>query len=199
MASRESRRNGCYVTAPTGSTRTTPIPVGERFRCLLSIVRLCARSTSEITKAQAPRQSLVWVSEGEIVGLFSKWKKSAAKSRLIQSAAKQVQSGQTAAAVGDIFDFLQTDEAFRRIIAHFKATATDIERIIIGLMFSGAGGTYRGHFVPVSAVLFHDTLAYMLRVERGQVSRAQAYFDVLDYFQSGGVVFQPERAFHMSS
>lgn len=114
----------------------------------------------------------------------------------MQSAAKQVQSGQSALAVDEIFDFLQSDEAFRRIIAHFKATPTDIKEIITGLMFSGAGGTYRGHFVPVSAVLLHDTLAYLLRTQRGQVSRAQAYFEVLDYFQSGGIVFQPERAFH---
>lgn len=130
------------------------------------------------------------------MGLFSKWKQSSTKSRLMQSAAKQIKSGQLAPAVQEIFAFYQSDDAFKNILSHFNATPADIEAIITGLMFSGAGGTYKGHFIPVSAVLFHDTLAYMLRAERGQVTKAQAYFEVLEYFQSGTIVFQPERAFH---
>ena len=130
------------------------------------------------------------------MGLFGKLKQSISKSRMMQSAAQQVQSGHLAPALQSIFEYYQSDEAFKRILAHFKATPADIESIITGLMFFGAGGTFKGHFVPVSAVLFHDTLAYLLRAERGQVSKARAYIKVLDYFQSGSVIFQPERAFH---
>ncbi|MCL7423277.1 MAG: hypothetical protein M8364_20515 [Methylobacter sp.] len=118
------------------------------------------------------------------MGLFSKFKQSATKSRLMQSAAQQVQSGQMAPALKSIFDYYQADEALKHILAHFEATPADIEAIITGLMFSGAGGTFKGHFVPVSTVLLHDTLAYLLRAERGQIPKAQAYFEVRDYFQS---------------
>lgn len=127
---------------------------------------------------------------------FDKLKKSVVKSKLIKSATLKAQSGFLEPAVNEIFDFYKTDDAFTSIIEHFNATPKDIESIIQGLMFSGAGGTYRGHFVPVSSVLFHDTLSYLLRSERGQVPKAQAYFEIQDYFRSGGVVFEPERRFH---
>lgn len=130
------------------------------------------------------------------MGLFDKFKKSAAKSTLMKSAAHQVQSGAMEPAVSEIFAFYQTDDAFKSIISNFNATPKDIESIIQGLMFSGAGGAYRGHFVPVSAVLFHDTLAYLLRSERGEVPKAQTYIEIQEYFQSGGIVFEPERRLH---
>ena len=130
------------------------------------------------------------------MGLFNKWKKSAAKSRLMKSASNQVQAGSMDSAVHEIFSVYESDEAFTNIIARFDVSPADMKAIITGLMFSGAGGTYRGHFVPVSAVLFHDTLAYLLRSERGQVPKAQAYFAIQEYFQSGEIVFQPEREFH---
>ncbi len=130
------------------------------------------------------------------MGLFSKWKQSSAKSGLMKSAAKQVQSGQITLAIQEIFKFYQSDDTFKNILDHFNATPDDIEAIIKGLMFSGAGGKYKGHFIPVSAVLFQDTLAYLLRSERGQVTKSQAYFEILEYFQSGAIVFEPEKAFH---
>lgn len=129
------------------------------------------------------------------MGLFDKFRNSASKSHLIQTASQHVQAGQLNVAVQDIFSFYQSDEAFKNILAYFKATPKDIEEIIIGLMFSGAGVCGK-HFVPVSAVLFHDTLAYLLRVERGQVQKTQAYFEVQEYFRSGAIVFEPERTFH---
>jgi len=130
------------------------------------------------------------------MGFFSKWKNSAAKSKLMQSAARQVQSGKLAEAVQEIFAFLQSDKAFVSIIDHFNATPGDIKSIITGLMFSGDGSTVRGHYIPVSAVLFHDTLAYMLRSERGQVAKPKAYSEIQEYFQSGAIVFKPEKEFH---
>jgi hypothetical protein len=130
------------------------------------------------------------------MGLFSNWNKSAKKSSLLKSAAAQVQSGQIKEAISEILDFYQTDEAFMNILKYFDATQMDIENIIKGIMFSGAGGNTGGHYVPISAVLFHDTLAYSLRSERGQISKREAYLNIQEYFQSGAVVFQPEREFH---
>lgn len=78
----------------------------------------------------------------------------------------------------------------------FNATQDDIENIVLGIMMAGYGAEFGGHFVPTSAVLFHDTLAYCLRAERGQVAKADAYFEVHEYFRTGAIVFEPEKAFH---
>ena len=130
------------------------------------------------------------------MGFLGRLKQSLSKAKLMKSAAKQVEAGRAGDAANEIFAFYQTDPSFQLIISTFKATPADIESIMLRLMFSGAGGKYRGLYVPVSAVLVYDTLAYLLRSERGQVQKAQAYSEVMDYFQKGKMVFEPERAFH---
>lgn len=131
------------------------------------------------------------------MGLFSNLRRSAGKSNFIKSASHKFRSGKQKEAVDEIYEYMENDEQFSKVLRHFTATRDDIEHIIFGIMASGAGTTARGHFVPVSAVLFPDTLAYLLRAERGQVSPAEAHFQVMDYFESGALVFQPERRFHM--
>lgn len=130
------------------------------------------------------------------MGLFSKFRQSAAKSKLIKEAAALAQSGRVPEAVNAIYDYLEKDEVFISILTTFDATKDDIENIIAGIMMAGYGAEFGGHFVPVSAVLFHDTLAYCLRAECGQVSKPDAYFEVHEYFRSGSLVFEPEQAFH---
>lgn len=130
------------------------------------------------------------------MGIFSNLRRSTQKSRLMKSAAARLQTQDLSGAIDDIYSFLQADDLFRTVLAHFNANRKDVEAIVLGLMMSGAGGTYRGHFVPVSAVLFPDTLAYLLRSERGQVGKAEAYFQVEEYFRTGAMIFEPERAFH---
>ena len=130
------------------------------------------------------------------MGFFKKMKQSASKSKLIKTASGHAQAGQIDRAVQEIYEYLQSEDTFRSILATFDATDSDIEAIISGIMMSGYGAEFGGHYVPVSAVLFHDTLAYCLRAERGQVSKADAYFQVHEYFRSGALIFEPERAFH---
>jgi hypothetical protein len=130
------------------------------------------------------------------MSILSSLKRSAQKSRLMKSAAARAQALDLDGAIDDIYSYLQADEQFRTVLTHFGADRKDIEAIVSGLMMSGHGGTHRGHFVPVSAVLFQDTLAYLLRAERGQVGKAEAYFQVEQYFRTGSLVFEPERAFH---
>jgi hypothetical protein len=130
------------------------------------------------------------------MGFFSNLRRSAAKSRLMKSATAQVRSGGLDQAVSEIWSFMESDAVFANVIKHFSASKNDVADIITNLMFAGAGGTYRGHFVPVSAVLFPDTFAYCLRAQRGQVSKAEAAYQVMTYFESGAMVFAPERAFH---
>jgi hypothetical protein len=121
--------------------------------------------------------------------------RSVAKSRLIAECGARVEAGDLSA-VDDIVAHILSNPAFAQVIAYFSLTRQDVEAIIIGVMVSGYGARYGQHFVPVSAVLFPDTLAYLLRAERGQVSKGEAYFQVSDHFRRGGLVFEPERAFH---
>ena len=130
------------------------------------------------------------------MGFFSNLKRSTQKSQLMKSAAARVQAQDIAGALDEVYAYLKADDVFGAVLEHFDATRTDIEAIVIGLMMSGNGGTYKGHFVPVSAVLFPDTLAYLLRSERGQIEKADAYFQVSEFFRAGKLVFEPERAFH---
>ena len=99
-------------------------------------------------------------------------------------------------AINDIYEFMKSDELFSAVLDEFGATSEDLSEIISGMMMAGAGATYRGHYVPVSALLFPDTLAYLLRSQRSDVDKAEAYFEVLDYFQTGAIRFQPKAQFH---
>jgi hypothetical protein len=130
--------------------------------------------------------------KGAAMKFFSNLKRSAQKSRLMKSAAAQVQGGDFDTAIIEIFAYLNTDDVSREILSSFDGKKEDIQAIVLGIMASGAGGTFKGHFVPVSAVLFPDTLAYLLGSERGQVGKAEAYFQVMSYFQSGAIVFKPK-------
>ena len=130
------------------------------------------------------------------MGFFGNLKKSFSKSGLMKNAAQQVQSGDLASAVKSIYAYHKSDKEFMSIHEHFSSSEADIEKIIKAIMASGFGGTIRGHYVPVSAVLFHDTFAYMLRAQNGQVEKGKAYFQVQDYFATGEIIFKPEHEFH---
>lgn len=128
------------------------------------------------------------------MGVLNRLRRSVRKSRLIKKATARIRSIDLHGAVDEIYRYLCSDDIFKEVIRHFNATRDDIEAIMLGLMLSGAGATHRGHFVPVSAVLFPSTLAYLLRSERGQISKGEAYFQVHDYFRQGAIFFAPEVA-----
>lgn len=123
---------------------------------------------------------------------FANLKRSAQKSRVIKSASDKMQAGDFDGAIDEIFSYLKSDDVFRGVLAHHDGKKEDIKAIVLGIMASGAGGTFRGHFVPVSAVLFPDTLAFLLGAERKGLSKAEANYQVMNYFQSGAFIFKPE-------
>jgi phage shock protein PspC (stress-responsive transcriptional regulator) len=115
--------------------------------------------------------------------------------RLLRSATRKLQSGAPISTVtAGIAKYYETDQVFSNVLREFNATMEDVQAIILGLMAAGAGGTYRGHFVPVSAVLYPLTLSYLLRARRGEVPTAQAYGEIMEYFRSGPIMFEPEQA-----
>ena len=97
-------------------------------------------------------------------------------------------------AVDEIFDFITKHKDLSKIAKEFSATENDIENIMKGMLNSGATSSYKGHFSPVSGVLFADTLAYLLRSERGQISKNIAYMAVDCHFARGNMIFEPEVA-----
>jgi hypothetical protein len=115
--------------------------------------------------------------------------------RLLRSATRKLRTGAPISSVAeDIAKYYDTDQVFPTIMREFDATMEDVKAIILGLMAAGAGGTYHGHFVPISAVLYPLTLSYLLRARRGEVPTAQAHFEVMEYFRSGAIMFEPEQA-----
>jgi hypothetical protein len=75
--------------------------------------------------------------------------------RLLRSATTKFHSGAGMESVlEDVFEYYGTDPIFFKIMDQFHATADDIGNIILDSAVAGAGGTYHGHFVPVSAVLY---------------------------------------------
>jgi len=105
-------------------------------------------------------------------------------------------AGQKDAIIQEIYGYIVADPVLSPVLSAFDGTEHDIKAIIAGMEAAGAGGDYRGHYAPISGVLFADTLAYLLRAQRGQVPEADAYFDVMMYWKTGARVFEPERKFH---
>ena len=94
--------------------------------------------------------------------------------------------------VHEIFDFITKHKDLSKVAIEFNATPEDIENIINGMIEHPQSGVYRNHFTPVSGVLFADTLAYLLRSARDQVSEDTAYMEVNNYFLAGDMIFEPE-------
>lgn len=130
------------------------------------------------------------------MSLFKNLRRSIGKSRLMKRAARDFKSGRADVAIREILEYLSADPQFAHVVAHFSATREDIETIAWEFMAGGMGDTPNGHFVPVSALLFPDTLAYLLRAERGQVEKALARQQVYEYFLHDAIQFEPERQFH---
>jgi len=112
--------------------------------------------------------------------------------RLMKAAVRNFQLGETQW-LQNIYDYYATDPIFSSVLRQFNATPEDIRSIVLGCAAAGTG-TYRGHFVPISAVLYPLTLSYMLRMRRGEIAPAQAHYEVDKYFESGAIVFEPEVA-----
>ena len=94
----------------------------------------------------------------------------------------------------EIFKFITAHKDLSRVAKEFNATVDDIENLFTGMLASPHIGHVidRGHFVPVSGLLFADTLSYLLRSQRGQVSENVAYMEVGYHFSSGQLLFEPE-------
>ena len=124
------------------------------------------------------------------IRFFSSIKKS---KFIVYAANKHLQEG--IIVTDEILDFINNHKDLSIVSKAFNATGDDIENIIKGMMASGAGGCHRGHFSPISGVLFTDTLAYLLRGQRGQIPEPDSYYEVNEYFRSGAMLFEPEITF----
>jgi len=123
------------------------------------------------------------------MGIFSHLRRSASKSNLMKSAGKKLKAGDWP--LEDIWNFYESDHQFSEIIERFKVTKDEISKIMVTMTMNGAGGTYRGHCVPVSAMLFPDILVYLIRAYRDEVNLAEACWQVRCYFQTGAIIFDP--------
>ena len=104
--------------------------------------------------------------------------------------------------VDEIFSYINQHKDLVKVASEFNATREDISSIMGGMLTSGTAGFHKGHFSPISGVLFADTLAFLLRGQRGQIPEINTYIEVEEYFRTGSLFFKPEiasRHHHRSS
>ena len=118
------------------------------------------------------------------------------KSALMKSAGRQAQGGDLHGAAVRIHAFMLKDPIFRQILDASQADADAVETAMMSLRMQYGHKLYHGHYVPVSAMLSGATFAYSMRMLAGQVSNAQWLVEIGDYFESGAIVFEPEKRFH---
>ena len=94
--------------------------------------------------------------------------------------------------IDEIFVFIKTTEPLASVAKKFNLSKEDLNKITQGMLASGAAGSHKGHFTPISGILFPDTLAYLIRGQRGQISEIDSYYEVNEYFRRGATVFGPE-------
>ena len=123
------------------------------------------------------------------MGIFDSFK----KSKFIKQAIGKYEADGTIP-VNDILVFIRTTEPLASVAKQFSLTRNDLENIAWGMMANGAASNAKGHFTTISGLLFPDTLAYLLRGERGQldVSKTETYHQVMTHFETGSLVFMPE-------
>ena len=112
------------------------------------------------------------------------------KSKFIKRAIRRyMEEGE--APVDEIYEFIKGNKQLAPVAESFELTKEDVNHIIVGMMACGAGGRHKGHFSPISGLLFADTLAHLLRAQRGHFSEVDAYYEVNEHFRTGALVFRP--------
>jgi hypothetical protein len=81
-----------------------------------------------------------------------------------------------------MFKYCLSDPILSQIIQKHNATKDDLENLYTKILVIGAGQWVKGHFVAVSALLFHHTLDYLLgkymldEIDPGETYRVIKYF-----------------------
>ena len=100
------------------------------------------------------------------MGIFDSVK----KSKFIKHAMRRYKQ-EGSIPVDEIFEFIQKTEPLSSVATDFDLTKDDLKNITLGMIASGSASEAKGHFTPISGLLFPDTLAYLLRGQRGQISK----------------------------
>ncbi len=130
------------------------------------------------------------------MGFFKTLKDSFSKNKIIKSATEAATNGNINSSAEIIYDHISSNDQFYLVIKDFHIQLNDIKNLLVDMTFAGLGINLHGHYVPVSALLFPDTLAYLMRIRSGQVDKAKAFNEILSYFKNNEIVFIPERRFH---
>lgn len=112
----------------------------------------------------------------------------------MKAAAALCSHGRRVDAVNGVWAHYQKDPALARVLEAAGGDRATLSRIVVSMELSGAGVSLRGHYVPVSALFFADTLTYCLRSLAGQVDPAHCARELMCYFASGAIDFSPERS-----
>lgn len=85
--------------------------------------------------------------------------------------------------INDLFTLLKKDIQTDQLLKHYNRDFEDLQKIIDKLVLNGAGQTIKGHYVPISAISFLDTLQILLQYWNGE------NFQVNDYDEYNSNLF----------
>lgn len=128
------------------------------------------------------------------MGIFATVKRTYARAKVIIEVTNLAKTDTVSNSFKPLYNYLLLDEHLSAVIKHHNARRTQLYMAYAYHREFSADAMRAGHLVAAEALLNMDTLSYLIRAENDQVSQREAHAAVLQFLQSGGLVFQPERA-----
>jgi len=127
-----------------------------------------------------------------LVGLL---KLTFARAKVMQKASRQLLTHDDDGAVETIYSCLNSNESLKSVVALFCITRGEVKLVLGQLLTFTDEELHAGHFIAVEAMVCQDTLCYLMRAERYQIPKHEAYAAVRDFCKANGRVFKPEYAY----
>lgn len=116
------------------------------------------------------------------------------RSRHLRRATALHRTGHSARALIAVAAFHREDGQLLTIMRQRGAGYASLAEVMVALEGAGAGLFIRGHYLPVSALFFSDTLELCLAVQRGDMDAETGARWLRDYFTHGAMAL-PRKAF----
>ena len=109
------------------------------------------------------------------------------RSRHIRLATALHRGGQPARALITAASFHRDDGQLLEIMRRYRAEYAALGQAVATLEHAGAGESVQGHYMPVSAMFFSDTLELCLSFSRGEIESQEAVHLLRDYLANGRI------------
>jgi len=131
------------------------------------------------------------------MSLFGLGKMLIGRTKVTLAASKLFIDGHHLEAFDMVHSYILKDENLKHVLLFFQATTQDIANIFAAMRIYTCDEVHKGEAIPVAALLNLDTLSYLIRAERGQVNKDEAYSSAQKFLRTGALVFQPEKKYRI--